>query len=180
MAAKDTLANFFGSLTLFLDKPFKIGDTVKIDNIKGTIKEIGIRSTKIKAFNGTYFVIPNNSLSNQTIENVSKRQGVRFDEVLGLIYETPNSKIEAAISIVKKILTNHTMVKKDIIRVHLSQFADFSLNLTMTYYIEVPKNRDQLIDAKNEINLQIKEQFEKANIEFAYPTQLLLNKEVKQ
>ena len=103
MAAKDTVANVFGGITIFLDKPFKIKDRIKIAGFDGTVKEIGIRSTRVKTLSGTEAVIPNSVFSDSPVENVTREPSRKIVLNLGLVYSTTDKQIEKAMNILRDI-----------------------------------------------------------------------------
>lgn len=175
LAAKDTLGNFFASLAIFLDRPFVVGDMVDIGGQEGTVREVGMRSTRLQSFQGdTEFVLPNSYVAENIIENISKRRGVRFDFMLGLVYETSPQKIRKAVEIVKAILEQHDDVEEGY-WVNFYEFGDFSLNIQVKMLLSSgPDNSyDYVLRAREEINFEILEQFLQEKIEMAFPTQTL-------
>lgn len=168
LAAQDLLKNLFGGVAILTDKPFKIGDRVRIDEKNdGWIREIGLRSTRMETLDGTMVVIPNNIIANTVLENVSKEHSRRIKVTLGLVYDTSMAKLEQA----KKIITDVVKENKDTrddSEVSLFNFGASSLDIQVIYWI---KNKDNIAGARDKINMEIKKRFEKAKIEMAYPTQ---------
>jgi len=183
LAAQPLLSNLFGGMSIIADKPFQIGDRVRIDNkYEGTIKEIGMRSTVIKTYNDTLVHIPNNVIATTAVENLSigHNKSVRFTFNIGLEYDTSNEKIEEAIEIIKEILAKN----KNVIQgpesspyVALTEFKDSSLNIAGAYTIV---STDVIGSTRTAINLDIKKKFEKAHIKFAFPTQTVHVKKEKE
>lgn len=170
-AAKDILENFISGITIFLEKPFKVGDFLKTSEGTGTVEEIGIRSTKIRTADNTVIVLPNRLLSSNSVENVSVRRARRENYLINLVYGTPEKKIQKAQEIIKKILNkNKDVVEQDSIIIGFEEFGAFSLNIRVIYWIKAD-SYSTFIDIKNKINSTIKREFEKEKIEFAYPTQ---------
>ncbi len=169
LAAQDTLKNFFGGVAVFADKPFKVGDRIKLDDARdGFVKEVGMRSTKIETFDGTFIIIPNAKIADSILENVSKEKARRVKMVLGLEYDTSNEKIERAIEIIKTVVKKHKNTGKDNMSVTFDKFGDDALELLVIYWItDIPKT----LAIKNDINLEIKKKFEKEKINFAFHTQ---------
>jgi MscS family membrane protein len=171
LAAKDALANLISGVVLFTEKHFNIGDVFKINNESGVIKEIGLRSTKIQKFDGTLMIIPNTSITNTSIENISFRKSRREDFTLALTYDTTVAKLNKGKKIIKDILSKNKDVSPDFY-IRFEEFADFSLNIKVTYYItELDWGKYLII--KDNINTNIKKEFEKAKIDFAFPTQTI-------
>lgn len=165
-AAKDMLANLFGGVAILSDKPFKVGDRIKVGTNDGIVIEIGLRTTRMRTFDGTHIVIPNSNIANSVIENVSKEKARRVKIIIGLEYGTPQKKMFEAEKIMKEVIkkNKHTQDKSS---VTFKEFGESSLNMQLMYWI---KDLNNIRAAKHEINLGIKERFEKAKIEMAFPT----------
>lgn len=176
LAAQDTLKNLFGGITLFADKPFKIGDRIKLDDQRdGFVKKIGVRSTILETFDGTQIIVPNAKIADTILENVSREQARRVKMIIGVEYGTSMKKMDEAIKIIKDIvLKNKDTDDKSF--VIFDGFGDSSLNILVIYWI---KNLDNILDAKHNINMDIKKKFEKAKIEMAFPTRTLYMKKTK-
>jgi MscS family membrane protein len=182
LAAQPLLSNLFGGIAIIADKPFKIGDRVKIDGkFEGVVREIGMRSTVIQTSNNTKLTIPNSTIASNVVENFSdnKAQAIRVNFNLGITYDTSNEKINDAIEIVKNIFEKNKYVLKtgqENYAVHFNEFKDFSLNIYVAYsFISKPETSG----LRTAINLKIKEEFEKAGIQFAFPTQTVHVREKK-
>ena len=169
MAAKDTVANMFGGLTVFLDKPFKINDRIKIDNYDGFIVDIGIRSTRLKTFEGRIVTIPNSHFTENAIENVSLEPSRKVLLKLGLTYDTSPEKMELAMEILKNITQNNQNLEADYL-ISFTDFGDFSLGILYIYYI---KSSSDIFKTQTDVNLEILKQFNSNNLEFAFPTQTI-------
>jgi len=169
-AAQETLSNMFGGVVIFTDRPFAIGDRVKIDDkIYGDVLDVGMRSSKIKNLDDNIVVVPNSVISKAIIENyVRPTKRIRQTFKIGLTYRTKPAKVKEAIEIIKKAIRVGDGVTKDEPDVQFTEFADSSLNLYCVYWI---KSLDYWGSSKNSINMKILEDFEKAGIEMAYPTQ---------
>lgn len=169
-AAKDILENFISGITIFIEKPFKVGDFLNTSEGLGTVEEIGIRSTKIRTADNTIIVLPNRLLSTNSVENISVRRARRENFLINLVYGTSEKKIQKAQEIIKKTLVDNKAVEKDSIIMGFESFGDFSLNIRVIYWIK-EDDYSEYINIKNKINSTIKKEFEKEKIEFAYPTQ---------
>ena len=170
MAAKDFVANIFGGITVFIDRPFRVGDRVKVSGIDGTVTEIGIRSTRIKTLQGRTVTIPNNQFTNTVVENVTAEPARKISIVLGLTYDASTDDIEKALSILKKIVDNHPHTEEEVV-VWFSGFGDFSLNISCNYLINKNGN---WAETPSEINLEILSQFGANKLDFAFPTQTII------
>ncbi|MFC2174255.1 mechanosensitive ion channel family protein [archaeon] len=170
LATKDYLENIVGGLTIFTDKPFRVGDRIKVGEVEGTVKEVGIRSTRIMTFDNTLVIIPNVQMVTSKIVNVSEpNRTIAVKMELGLVYSTSVDKIEKAKTIIKKaILKNDGIDEKYEPLIFFSEFGDSALKLWVKYRI---KDYGQKLAITDKINTSIKREFEKAKIDLAYPTQ---------
>jgi len=172
LAAQDTLGNFFSSISIIADKPYKVGDVIKFNENEGIIKDIGMRTTRIETFFGTIISVPNNQLAKAIVENMSKRQSRRDDGAIGLVYDSTTEQIKKAISIIKSILKDEKNLTQDF-RVFFTEYDPSSLRIEYTYYVKNPTDFNFFLKTKNKVNLSIKEEFDKAGLEMAFPTQTL-------
>ena len=169
MAAKDFVANVFGGITIFIDKPFAVGDRVKVNGIDGNVQEIGIRSTRIKTLENRIVTIPNHQFTDQIVENVTTEPSRKMRVNLGLTYDTTPEQIEQALQILTDIVYKTGRTENEY-TIWFSGFGDFSLNLSVIYFI---RKGEHWADVPGEINLQILKAFNEAGLEFAFPTQTL-------
>lgn len=172
MAAKDTVANFFGGVTVFTDKPFKINDRIKINGFDGTITEIGIRSTRLKTLEGRIVTIPNSKFTDGMVENVTLEPRRKMVLNIGLVYDTPAAKMEKAMELLKLIASDNESTEEEPL-VSFNNFGDSSLGILFIYYII--KGAD-ILKTQSEVNLAIMKQFEEHGLEMAYPTQTVYTK----
>ena len=175
LAAKDTIANFFGSITIFADRPFQINELVKIDGHYGSVEEVGFRSSRIRTLEGNLVTIPNNTIANTTVENVGQRPFIRRTSNITITYDSGTKKTQQAVDIVKDVLSKVPQINSDSQRpprVYFSDFNDWSLNIYMSYWVKPPDY--WLYQEVNErVNFQIMKRFEAEGIEFAFPSQTL-------
>lgn len=167
MAAKDFVANIFGGVTVFIDRPFRTGDRIKINGIDGTVSEIGIRSTRITNLDGRTVTIPNNQFTNTIVENVTAEPSRKVSITLGLTYDATPEMVQQAIDTLKAIVVEHPGTEDDL-TVWFSGFGDFSLNVSCSYYIS---KKGHWANTPSEINLSILQKFNELKLEFAFPTQ---------
>jgi MscS family membrane protein len=174
MAAKDSLSNLLGSATIFTDRPFEVEDAVSIGTHGGSVEEVGIRSTRLRTWNGTLLTLPNAVVANSAIENYSKSSRRRIRIKLGLEYGTSSKKIEKAKELLMEIVNKTRGVDPDDCSVHFAEFGESAIQLMLTYYI---LETSRYWHIQDEINTQIKERFEKSRIGFAYPSRTLYVKD---
>lgn len=172
LAAQDTIKNFFGSLMIFVDKPFQVGDWITSGDVDGTVEEVGFRSTRIRTFRNSLMYIPNGVITNQMIDNHGLRIYRRFMTNIALTYDTPPDLIEVFVDGLKEIVKEHPQTRKDYYEVHFNDMGDSSLNILFYIFFEVPTWSDEL-RARHEVLLQIVRLAELLGVNFAFPTQTL-------
>jgi MscS family membrane protein len=173
LAAKDTISNLFGSLTVLLDRPFRIGDWVNIDNgIEGTVEEVGLRSCRIRTFYNSLITIPNGMLTNAHIDNYGMRQFRRYSTNLGVQYDTPVEKIEAFCEGIREIIRKHPHTRKDYYHVYLNGLGASSLNILLYVFFITPDWADELKE-RHRLIMDILRLGKEMGIQFAFPTQTL-------
>ncbi len=171
MAAKDTVSNVFGGVTIFTDQPFKIGDRIKVAGYDGTVIEIGVRSTRLKTLEGRIVTMPNAKFADAPVENISWEPSRKVVVSLGLTYDTQPDQMQNAMDTLTQINQSNASTEEDA-TVFFSGFGDFSMNITFIYYI---KKSESIAGTQSEINLQILRLFNEKGLEFAFPTQTLYN-----
>ena len=170
-ALQNVLGDIFASFSIYFDKPFKIGDFIIIGNDLGTVKKIGIKTTRIESLWGQEIVIPNKDMTASRINNYKKMKKRRVQFGFGVIYETRLSKLKKINNIIRDIFAKIPMADLD--RVHFKEYGDFSQNFEVVYYVNTG-DYNKYMDIQQKVNFAIKEEFEKEGIEFAYPTQKVL------
>lgn len=173
LAAKDSIANFFGTLTILFDKPFQVGQRITIDKYDGTVENVGFRSTRIRTLTGHLVTIPNEKLVNSSVENIGERPHIRWLTNIGITYDTPPEKVEKAVQIIREILENHEGMNEDFPpRVFFNGFNDWSLNIMVVVWYHPPNYWDYQAWLQN-ICLEIMRRFEAEDIDFAFPSQTI-------
>ena len=168
LAAQDTIKNIFGGVTIFTDRPFRIGDRIKVDKYDGFIEDIGIRSTRLRTLEKRLVTIPNYKMVDAPIENITEEPMRRVLMKLGLTYQTTPEKMNEALAILKGIPTKIKNVDQKEIVAAFTDFTDFALVITFVYFI---KKQGDVMETPSEVNLEILNAFRNAKINFAYPTQ---------
>jgi len=175
LAARETIANFFGSVTIFADRPFHMGEMIRINEHTGPVEEVGFRSTRIRTLQGHLVTIPNSTIANSIVENIGRRPFIRRTSNITITYDSGHAKTKRAVEIIKEILAEIPEVNADPERpprVYFSDFNDWSLNIYMSYWVKPPDY--WLFHEVNErVNFEIMKRFEAENIEFAFPSQTL-------
>ena len=171
LAAQDTIKNFIAGILIFVDKPFRIKDWIKFEGGEGIVEDIGVRSTKIRTFDDSLIVVPNTALVNANIENFSEMRKRRVLVYIGLTYDTPVEKIKRAKEIIREIIEDHHGTLPPI-RITFHRFNTYSLDIRVEYFIR-NFGFDYYLNTVDEINLKIKEAFDREGIEMAFPTETI-------
>ncbi|MDG0815923.1 mechanosensitive ion channel family protein [Bdellovibrio svalbardensis] len=169
LAAQDTAANLFGSVTILVDNPCKIGDWVKVKDVEGTVEEIGFRSTRIRTFYNSVITIPNGTMAKETIDNMGVRPARRIRQILGLTYETPIEKIEEFCDRVRYLIIQDEKVITDTVTVAFNNFNSSSLDVLVNFHLQVFTGPEELAHQQR-IFLEIVKIAAELKVDFAYPT----------
>lgn len=172
LAAKDTVANVFGSLTVVLDRPFQIGDWIVVNGAEGSVESVGMRSTRIRTFYNSLIAIPNSELINATVDNMGARRYRRWKTTIGVTYDTPPEKIEAFCEGIRELVRNHPYTRKDYYHVYLNEFGPSSLNILLYVFHETPDWGTELRE-RQRLFMDILRLAQQLGVEFAFPTQTL-------
>ncbi|MCF7917965.1 mechanosensitive ion channel family protein [Candidatus Gracilibacteria bacterium] len=173
-AAQNILADLFSSFTIYFDKPFAVGDYVIVTGpnglVDGTVKHIGLKTTRLISLRGEEIVISNKELTESHIQNLKKLKTRRVDFQIGVTYDTSVEKLKLIPNLVKKVIKAQKLAEYG--RTHFHEFGDFSLKFKIMYHVETG-DYDDYLNIQQSINLGIKEVFEKEKIEMAFPTQTI-------
>lgn len=174
LAAQDTVGNLFGAAAVFVDKPFKIGDRVQLNGVDGVVEEMGLRSTRIRNLDGHLITVPNKTMGNSTVTNITRRPNIKTVMNIGITYDTPTAKVEEASRILNEVYKGHQMTH-DVI-VGFNQFADSSLNFMVVHWWKGLDYKDYIAGLQ-ELNMTIKRRFDEAGISFAFPSRTIYLKQ---
>ncbi len=169
LAAKDTIANVFGSVTILIDKPFRTGDWVTTDDADGVVEEIGLRSTRIRTFGKTVVSIPNQQLANATVENHSLMPKRRVKMTVGVTYDTTPGRMRTLVERVEAMLRSRDDVHQEFMLVKFTDFGASSLDL-FVYYFSVSTDWAEHLQVKQDVNLAIMDIVEELGLSIAFPT----------
>lgn len=169
LAAQDTLKNLIGGITMFVDKPFRIGDRVVINGIDGYVKDIGLRSIRIQKLDGRVVTIPNYKLMDSDLENISSEPTRKIELKLGVVYSTTPELMEKAIDILKTMPNRVEGIENNVSAVFLN-YQDSALEINFIYYI---KKSYDVFQVQNDVNFDILRNYNANKIDFAFPTQTI-------
>lgn len=167
LAAQDTVGNLFGAAAVFIDKPFQIGDRIQLDGIDGTVEEMGLRSTRVRNLDGFVVTIPNKTMGNATITNVTRRPNFKTVLNIGVTYDTTSEKVSEAVRILKDVYGNHPMTGD--LTVGFNNFGDSALNINVVHFWKELDWKLHVAGMET-LHLEVKRRFDQAGIAFAFPS----------
>jgi MscS family membrane protein len=182
LAARESIANFFGTLTILFDKPFQVGHRILIDGNDGVVETVGFRSTRIRTLTGHLLTIPNEKVVNSPVENIGMRPHIRWLSNITITYDTPPEKVEQAVALLREVLDNHEGMDPEFPpRVYFNGFNDWSLNILMVAWYH-PADFWAMQEWQQRICLEILRRFNQEGIDFAFPskTVYLANDDARQ
>ncbi|MES2592963.1 MAG: mechanosensitive ion channel family protein [Bacteroidota bacterium] len=172
LAAKESIENLLGSFTIFFDKPFVIGDSVKVGTVEGQVENIGFRSTRIRTVEKSFVTVPNKKLIDNELDNFSLRTQRRASFSIGLTYETKAEQFKNIITDIKAFIYNHPQTVKEEVHVRLYNFDPDSINIMVQYLVDSP-NYNLYLEVREEVNYKIMEIVEKHGSSFSHPAALV-------
>ena len=172
LAAQSILGDLFSAVAIYLDKPFEVGDFIVLDDYKGTVEHVGIKTTRVRSLSGEVLVFANSHLTSSRIRNFQLMKERRVVLNFGLVLQTPVDKVKAVPRVVKDIILNTEKVKLD--RVHFSGLGESALQFEAVYFVQDP-DFNLYMDLNQRILLSILEAFEAEGVRLAYPTRTLFH-----
>ena len=170
LAAKDTLANLFGGVTILIDRPFRPGDWVSFNDSDGVVEEIGLRSTRIRTFAKTLVSVPNSVLANATVENHSLMPKRRIKMTVGVTYDTTPDQMRVAVSSIEDYLHGNPAIDQDFLMVKFTAFNSSSLDI-FVYCFTVTTDWVQHLQVRQDVQLAVMDLLESQGLSIAFPTQ---------
>ncbi|MBD3179350.1 MAG: mechanosensitive ion channel [Candidatus Latescibacteria bacterium] len=170
LAAQAILGDLFSYFTIFFDRPFEVGDFIKVGEFRGTVEHIGIKTSRVRSLSGEELVFSNTDLTNSRLQNYGKMMDRRVIFQIGVTYDTPLEKLQNIQSIVKDIIDRTDKAEYE--RVHFHSFGDFSLNYEIVYLV-LSNDYLHYMNVRHSVNMELVERFRDEGIEFAFPTQTI-------
>jgi len=164
LAAQDTLGNLFGAVAVLTDKPFRAGDQIRLDGAEGTVESIGLRSTRVRNSEGHLVAVPNKTMGNAIITNISQRPGIRTSMNLILVRSLPVEKIKRALEILQEVYKGDP--KTEDVWISFNQFAAGNINIQVIHWWKGTDHKTYLQDMQR-MNLEVKSRFDAEAITFA-------------
>lgn len=153
-----------------MDKPFQVGDFIIVGDLLGTVEHVGFKTTRLLSLGGEQLIFSNSDLTSSRIKNYKRMKERRVAFSLRVVYQTPVEKVKAIPPMIKRVIEEHQHARFD--RAHFKSFGDFALIYEVVYYALRP-DYGTYMDLQQSMNYRLIEEFQKAGIEFAYPTQQL-------
>jgi MscS family membrane protein len=169
LAAKDTVSNFFGSVVVFADRPFQVGDWVEFDSIEGTVEEIGFRTTRVRRFDRSLVTVPNQTFSSTAITNHSERPLRRIVMNIGLTYDTSAEQMRGLLAAARELVAGHPGIDQGFHIVHFTEFGESALNLQVYCFTETTVWTEYLV-IREELMLKLMDLVAVHGLEMAFPT----------
>ncbi len=170
LAVQNVLGDLFASLSIVIDKPFVVGDFIVVDQLKGTVEHVGLKTTRLRSLGGEQLIFSNNDLLKSRIQNFKRMTERRVVFNFGVTYQTPSSKLLLINDIVREIIEKQEHIRFD--RVHFKELGDSALNYEVVYIVK-DQDYNLYMNIQQAINLELFRRFQEEKIEFAYPTQTL-------
>ncbi len=168
-ASKDTIANFFGSLVIFIDRPFQIGDWVEIGDVEGTVEEVDIRTTRIRTFSNSLITVPNSHMTITAIENWSRMKKRRIKLDVGITYDATPQQMRAAVEAIREIIGGDDRYLHDFYLVNFHELGESSLNI-FCYFFTRTTNWAEYMETRQDFLLAVMEAVQRLGLSMAFPT----------
>jgi MscS family membrane protein len=175
LAAQDTVKNFFGSVTVLIDRPFQVGDWIVVGDVDGTVESVGFRSTRVRTFYNSLITLPNANLISASVDNYGARRYRRWKTHLGVAYDTPPDKVDILCEGIRELVRRHPYTRKDYFHIYLNQFGPSSLDILIYVFWETPDWSTELRE-RHRLALDILRLTRHLGVEIAFPTQTLFLK----
>ncbi|NJD77311.1 MAG: mechanosensitive ion channel family protein [Candidatus Methanoperedens sp.] len=179
LAAQNTVSNLFGSITIFSDKPFQLGDWIQVGDIEGTVEDVGFRTTRVRRFDQALVTVPNSQFINTGIINYTAMKKRRINFYLGVTYGTPVNKMKEAVAGIKKIIEDDEKFDHSFYMVRFNDFGAYSLNIFIYCFTKTTDWAESL-RVREEFNLKIMQLLEELDVEIAFPSQTIYLNEKKE
>jgi MscS family membrane protein len=171
-AAQDTIANLFGTMVIYSDHPYKVGDHVILSGVEGTVEEIGVRSTRIRKFDRTLVSVPNKSVANENVFNLTLMNHRRIRFRIALAYETTPDQLESALEAIRLLLSTQPGIMPNQHWVHLFEWGPYSQDLQLQCFTESAEY-EVFLEVQEELMLRVRRKLDSLGLSFAYPTQVV-------
>ncbi|RZJ82765.1 MAG: mechanosensitive ion channel family protein, partial [Massilia sp.] len=167
LAVQNILGDLFASLSIAVDKPFEVGDSIAVDNVSGTVERVGLKTTRIRSLGGEQIVMSNAELLKRTVSNYKRQQNRRVSFGFGITYDATADQVAQIPQVVKQLIEADPQL--EFLRAHFKSFGESSLDFEVVYRVMDP-SYDIFMDRQQALNLGLMREFEKLGVSFAFPT----------
>lgn len=173
LAVQNVLGDLFAALSIVLDRPFEVGDTIAVDTFVGTVEHIGLKTTRVRAITGEQVIFANTDLLKSRVRNLKRQHDRRALLTVGVTYETPPEIVAAIPSLLRECVQSQPGARFD--RAHFARFAESALEFEMVYFVGNP---DYLafMDTQQAVNIAVLRAFNERKIDFAFPTRMIVER----
>ncbi len=178
LAAQNTVSNLLGSITIFSDKPFQLGDWISIGDIEGIVEDVGFRTTRVRRFDQALVTVPNSQFINTGIINITAMKKRRISFNLGITYKTSTSQIKEVVEGIRKIIEKDEKFDHSFYMVRFTEFGAYSLNIFVYCFVKTTDWAESYA-IREEFNLKIMQLLEELGVEIAFPSQTIYFKEIR-
>jgi MscS family membrane protein len=172
LAAQKTLENVIAGISLIADQAVRVGDSLKLGEIVGTVEDVGLRSTRIRTLDRTLVSVPNGQIANMSLETLSARDKFWFHPIIGLRYETTAERLRSIMADTSKLLTDHSYIDSESVRVRFLRIAPSSLDVEIFAYL-FARDWNHFLEIQEDLLLKIMDIVQKAGSEIAFPSQTM-------
>jgi len=170
LALQNVLGDLFASLSIALDKPFVIGDSLTIDTFIGKVEHIGIKTTRLRSESGEQIILSNADILKSRVRNFGRLSQLRILATIRLDYDTPTDKLKQLPKLLEEIVREHAQARFE--RCHLKTIGESSFQFELSYFVQQPAE-NPMLDLQQAVNFRIIDELRRLGVEFAYPTQLV-------
>jgi small-conductance mechanosensitive channel len=168
LALQNVLGDLFASLSIALDKPFGVGDTLTIDTFTGAVERIGIKTTRLRSDTGEQIILSNADILKSRVRNFGRATEQRALATIRVGYATPDETLKGIPKLLETIVREQANARFE--RCHLKVIGEYCLQFELSYFVQHPKI-NPLLDLQQAVNFRILEEFRRLGVEFAYPAQ---------
>lgn len=179
LAAKESIENLIGSFTIFLDKPFIVGDHIKVGNIEGIVEKIGFRSSRVRTLEKSLVTVPNKNMVSNDLDNLTKRTHRRVRNTIGLAFGSGKEQVKNIVTDLASFFEYHEHIFTQESSARFSDIGNSSINIVIDYYI-IGNEPELYFTVREEVNYKIIELVHKHGCSFAYPTQTIFVNDPKR
>ncbi len=172
LAAQDLLKNLFGSITVLLDRPFRVGDWIRIGDVEGVVEDVGFRSTRVRTFHASLITLPNARLIDVSVDNYGARRFRRWSTRIRITYDTPPATVDAFCEGIRQLVRDNASMRQDAFEIHLNEFGAHALEIMLYVFFVAPDWSTEL-RLRHDLALDILRLADRLGVRIAFPTRTI-------